>query len=86
MENSIKVCTIDGISYPLLGDGFFDRSLPHMPCGICKYAICAHCGDLFSFKHECKWKWQYVRRGCICSVCDERKNNKELLKFENKNI
>ena len=39
MENPIKVVKIDGISYPLLGGGFMDISLPHVGCDICKYAV-----------------------------------------------
>ena len=45
MENPIKVVKIDGISYPILGGGVFDHNLPHQPCSVCKYAICARCGD-----------------------------------------
>ena len=40
MENP-KVCTIDGICYSLIGGEFFDISLPHTACSMCKYAVCA---------------------------------------------
>ena len=52
MENPIKVCTIDGISFPIIHDDFFDLSLPHVGCCMCKYAVCAKCVDLFSLYHE----------------------------------
>ena len=32
MENPIKVVKIDGISFPIIGDDFIDRSLPHVGC------------------------------------------------------
>jgi hypothetical protein len=80
MENPIKVCTIDGISYPLLGGGFMDISLPHVGCDICKYAVCAKCVDLFSLNHECKHKYfdeSLRRKEYICSNCVHLFNIKE---------
>ena len=52
MENPIKVCKIDGISYPIIHDAFIDVSLPHVGCCMCKYAVCAKCVDLFNLNHE----------------------------------
>ena len=75
MENPIKVCTIDGISFPIIHDEFFDMSLPHVGCGLCKYAVCAKCVDLFSLNHECKYKYFYVtRKEYICKPCDKNRN------------
>ena len=84
----VKTCKINGLYYPLLGDGsFIDRSLPHVPCGICKYAICAHCGDLFSLNHKCIYPLQYVRVDCICDLCDKKYSKEEIIEiFKNKNI
>ena len=72
MENPIQVCTIDGISFPLIGDGFIDMSLPHVGCSICKYAVCAKCVDLFSLNHKCKYKYFHKvlrQEDYICSNC-----------------
>ena len=87
MENPIKVVKIDGISYPLLGGGFMDISLPHIGCDICKYAVCAKCVDLFSLNHECKYKYfdeSLRRKEYICSNCvhlfDIKEENKKSKK------
>ena len=82
MENPIRVCTIDGISYPIIHGEFIDATLPHIACGICKYAICAKCADLFSFNHECKYKYyhDYFLKNRVCKPCD-KKRNKELIEI-----
>ena len=83
MENPIKVYRIDGICYPLISDDFFDISLPHVGCCMCKYAVCAKCVDLFSFNHECKYKYfdeSLRRKEYICKPCD-KKRNKELIEI-----
>ena len=80
MENPIKVCKIDGISFPLIGGDFIDMSLPHVGCDICKYAVCAKCVDLFSFNHECKYKYfdeSLKRKEYICIPC-KLQRHKEL--------
>ena len=86
MENPIKVCKIDGISYPKIHDDFFDISLPHVGCCMCKYAVCAKCVELFSFNHECKYKYFYVtRKEYICKPCNKKRNN-ELIYILKNNI
>ena len=96
MQNPIKVCKIDGISFPLIGDGFIDMSLPHVGCDICKYAVCAKCTDLFSFNHVCKYKYfdeSLRRKEYICSNCihlfeikEEKKKSKKEIKKERHRI
>ena len=91
MENPIKVVKIDGISFPLIGDGFIDMSLPHVGCSICKYAVCAKCVDLFSLNHKCKYKYFHKvlrQEDYICSNCahffeikEEQKNSKKKKKY-----
>ena len=86
MENPIKVCKIDGISYPIIHDAFIDVSLPHVGCCMCKYAVCAKCVELFSFNHKCKFEYLYEKKKeYICKPCDKKRNN-ELIYILKNNI
>ena len=85
MQNPIKVAKIDGISFPLIGDGFIDMSLPHVGCSICKYAVCAKCVDLFSLilRQE-----DYICYNCIhlFEIKEEKKKSKKEIKKERHRI
>ena len=90
MENPIKVCTIDGVSFPFINDDFIDMSLPHVKCCICKYAVCAKCVDLFSLNHECKYKYfhrvlrqeEYICYNCV-HLFEIKEQNKKSKKKRN---
>ncbi len=53
---------------------------------MCKYAVCAKCVELFSFNHECKYKYFHVTRNeYICKPCN-KKRNYELIYILKNNI
>lgn len=88
MQNPIKVVVIDGISYPIIHDEFFNARLPHVACSRCKYAVCAICCDSFSLNHECKINrfTTTLPKNHMCQSCKETIRNELKIKYKNKNI
>ncbi len=85
-EKIIKICTIDGLNYPFIGDDFLNIRQPFIICSMCVKYFCPMCRENYSIGHECDNHHYFIDFRCenksICLDCNNKKieERKQFLK------